>query len=151
TMRMPLMVVAQRCSFNGLGQAEPRARRIGSKTERALAMDLNYTPDDEAFRARTRKWFAEHRPSGEGLEARKAWQRTLYEAGFVGMGWPREYGGQDARPMEQAIVAEEMAMANLPGPINGLALGLLGPTLIVHGSDEQKQRYIKKMLTAEEI
>ncbi len=116
-------------------------------------VDLNYSTQDEAFRQRVRTWFAEHHPpaAGENLEARKAWQRTLYDAGFVGMGWPREYGGQDARPMEQAIVAEEMAMANVPGPINSLALGLLGPTLIVHGSDAQKQRYIPKMLTAEEI
>lgn len=115
-------------------------------------MDLNYTPQDEAFRQRVREWFAEHRPpEGEGLETRKAWQRTLYDAGFVGMGWPREYGGQDARPMEQAIVAEEMAMAGAPGPINSLALGLIGPTLIVHGSADQKERYIRRMLTADDI
>jgi len=114
-------------------------------------MDLNYTPEDEAFRQRVRRWFAEHRPRGEHLEDRKAWQRTLYDAGFVGMGWPREYGGQDARPMEQAIVAEEMALAGVPGPFNGLALGLLGPTLIVHGTVAQKERYLARMLTAEEI
>jgi alkylation response protein AidB-like acyl-CoA dehydrogenase len=114
-------------------------------------MDLNYTPEDEAFRQRVREWFASHKPAGEKLEERRAWQRTLYEAGFVGMGWPREYGGQASRPMEQAIVAEEMALANLSGPLNSLALGLLGPTLIVHGTDAQKQRYVPRMLTAEEI
>src|SRR5205085_4032233 len=75
----------------------------------------------------------------------------LYDAGFVGMGWPREYGGQDARPMEQAIVAEEMARGNVPGAINSLALGLIGPTLIVHGTDDQKRSYIQRMLTAEDI
>ena len=82
-------------------------------------MDLNYTPEDEAFRQRVRTWFAEQpaAPAGETLDRRrKAWQRTLYDAGFVGMGWPREYGGQDARPMEQAIVAEEMAMRRRAGP-----------------------------------
>jgi alkylation response protein AidB-like acyl-CoA dehydrogenase len=115
-------------------------------------VDLNYTPEDEAFRRRVRAWFAEHRaPPLETLADRKAWQRTLYEAGFVGMGWPREYGGQDARPMEQAIVAEEMALANAPGPINSLGLGIVGPTLIVHGSEAQKQRHIKSILTADEI
>jgi alkylation response protein AidB-like acyl-CoA dehydrogenase len=115
-------------------------------------MDLNYSPEDEAFRQRARSWFAEH-PSGplDTLAQRKAWQRKLYEAGFVGMGWPREYGGQAARPMEQAIVAEEMARGNVPGAINSLALGLIGPTLIVHGSDQQKQRYVRRMLTAEDI
>jgi alkylation response protein AidB-like acyl-CoA dehydrogenase len=116
------------------------------------SVDLNYSPEDEAFRQRARRWFAEH-PSGplETLAQKKAWQRTLYDAGFVGMGWPREYGGQDARPMEQAIVAEEMARANVPGAVNSLALGLIGPTLIVHGSDDQKQRYVRRMLTAEDI
>src|SRR5882762_7486548 len=115
-------------------------------------MDLNYTPEDEAFRQRVRDWFAQNRPpAGEGLDKRKAWQRTLYDAGFVGMGWPREFGGQNARPMEQAIVAEEMARANVPGAVNSLALGLIGPTLIVHGSDDQKQRYVRRMLTADDI
>jgi alkylation response protein AidB-like acyl-CoA dehydrogenase len=115
-------------------------------------MDLNYSPEDEAFRLRVRRWFAEHRPEQlHTLEQRKAWQRTLYEAGFVGMGWPHEYGGQAARPMEQAIVAEEMALGNVPGPINSLALGLLGPTLIVHGNEAQKRRYLQRMLTADDI
>jgi alkylation response protein AidB-like acyl-CoA dehydrogenase len=115
-------------------------------------VDLNYSAEDENFRLRVRRWFAEHRPGDLAkLEAKKAWQRTLYDAGFVGMGWPHEYGGQDARPMEQAIVAEEMARADVPGAINSLALGLIGPTLIVHGSDDQKQRYVRRMLTAEDI
>ncbi|MDQ3810732.1 MAG: acyl-CoA dehydrogenase family protein [Chloroflexota bacterium] len=114
-------------------------------------MDLTYTRQDEEFRQRVRAWFATHGPDGDSLEQRKAWQRTLYEAGFVGMGWPKEYGGQDARPMEQAIVAEEMAMAGLPGPINALGLGIVGPTLIAHGSEAQKQRYIRRILSAEDI
>src|SRR5215470_11775968 len=115
-------------------------------------MDLNYSPEDEAFRLRARRWFEEHRPGPlQTLAQRKDWQRTLYDAGFVGMGWPREFGGQNARPMEQAIVAEEMAMAGVQGPINSLALGLIGPTLIVHGTEDQKQRYIRRMLTADDI
>jgi alkylation response protein AidB-like acyl-CoA dehydrogenase len=115
-------------------------------------VDLTYSAEDENFRLRVRQWFAEHRPGDlSKLEHKKAWQRTLYDAGFVGMGWPHEYGGQDARPMEQAIVAEEMARADVPGAINSLALGLIGPTLIVHGSDDQKQRYVRRMLTAEDI
>jgi alkylation response protein AidB-like acyl-CoA dehydrogenase len=115
-------------------------------------MDLHEAPEDRAFRARVRAWFEENRPGPlETLADRKAWHRKLYEAGFVGMGWPKEYGGQDARPMEQAIVAEEMARANAPGTINGLGIGIVGPTLIAHGTEEQKRRYIPKILTAEEI
>jgi len=115
-------------------------------------VDLNYSSEDEAFRLRVRRWIAEH-PAGplETLEKKKAWQRTLYEAGFVGMGWPREYGGQEARPMEQAIVAEEMALGDVPGAVNSLALGLLGPTLIIHGTEDQKRRHVNRMLTAEDI
>jgi alkylation response protein AidB-like acyl-CoA dehydrogenase len=115
-------------------------------------MDLNYSPEDEAFRLRTRRWFQEHRPGRlDTLEQRKAWQRTLYETGFVGMGWPKEFGGHDARPMEQAIVAEEMALANVPGALNSLGLGIVGPTLIVHGTDAQKRQYLQRILTAEDI
>jgi alkylation response protein AidB-like acyl-CoA dehydrogenase len=115
-------------------------------------VDLSYTPEDEAYREKVRAWFQRNRPGPlETLDQRKAWQRKLYEAGFVGMGWPREYGGQDSRPLEQAIVAEEMARTNVPGIVNGLGVGIVGPTLIVHGTDEQKRRYIRKILTAEEI
>ena len=78
-------------------------------------MDLNYSAEDERFRLRVRQWIAEHPPGSLGSVAqKKAWQRTLYDAGYVGMGWPKEYGGQDARPMEQAIVAEEMARGDVP-------------------------------------
>ncbi len=115
-------------------------------------MDLKYSAEDEAFRLRVRTWFAEHPPGQlDSLEQRKAWQRTLYEAGLVGMGWPREYGGQDARPMEQAIVAEEMARGDVPGAINSLGLGIVGPTLIAHGTEAQKQQHIRGILTAENI
>jgi alkylation response protein AidB-like acyl-CoA dehydrogenase len=115
-------------------------------------VDLRETPEDRAFRGRVREWFERKRPGRlETLEQRKAWHRELYEAGFVGMGWPKAYGGQDARPMEQAIVAEEMARANAPGTVNGLGIGIVGPTLIAHGTEEQKRRYIPKILTAEEI
>jgi alkylation response protein AidB-like acyl-CoA dehydrogenase len=116
-------------------------------------MDLNFTPEDIAFRARVRKWFEDNLPKTElnTLEERKAWHRMLYDAGYVGMGWPKDYGGQDARPMEQAIVADEMARCNAPSTVNGLGISIVGPTIIYHGTHEQKARYLKKILTAEEI
>jgi alkylation response protein AidB-like acyl-CoA dehydrogenase len=115
-------------------------------------MDLTYSAEDLAFRAVVRAWFERNRPGPlDTLEQRRTWHRTLYDAGFVGMGWPREYGGRDARPMEQAIVAEEMARANVPGTINGLGIGIVGPTLIAHGTDAQKRRYLRTILTAEEL
>ena len=108
-------------------------------------MDLNYTPEDIAFRKYVRAWLEANLPRAPlpTLDERRAWHRKLYEAGYLGMGWPKEYGGR-ARPMEQAIVADEMARANAPAPINGLGLGIVGPTIIVHGTEAQKQRYLQE-------
>jgi alkylation response protein AidB-like acyl-CoA dehydrogenase len=116
-------------------------------------MDLNYTPEDIAFRKQVRAWLEQNLPRTEikTLEERRAWHRKLYEAGYLGMGWPKEYGGGGARPMEQAIVADELARANAPAPTNSLGLGIVGPTIVVHGTDAQKRRYLKKILTAEEL
>jgi alkylation response protein AidB-like acyl-CoA dehydrogenase len=116
-------------------------------------MDLNYTPEDLAFRKHVRAWLEHNLPREpiRTLEDRRRWHRRLHEAGYLGMGWPKEYGGGGARPMEQAIVADEMARANAPAPTNGLGLGIVGPTVIVHGSEAQKQRYLKKILLAEEL
>ena len=115
-------------------------------------MDLSYTAEDEAFRQKVRRWFEENRPGPlETHEERRAWHRKLYDAGFIGMGWPKEYGGQAARAVEQAIVGEEMARLNIPGGVNGLGIGFIGPTLIAHGTEAQKRRYVPKILSAEEI
>ena len=109
-------------------------------------MDLTYSLEDIAYRDRVRGWFAAHKPQGElkTLAERKAWIRQLYNAGYVGMGWPKEYGGQDARPMEQAIVADEMARVNAPGGSLGLGLGIVGPTIVHHGTPEQKARFLQE-------
>ncbi len=116
-------------------------------------MDLFYTPEDEAFRAQVRAWLAENKPDHKlrDFEEQRAWHKQLYAAGYIGMGWPVEYGGRNARPMEQAIVGEEMARADAPSGVNGLGIGLLGPTIIHHGTDEQKARYVRNILTADEI
>jgi alkylation response protein AidB-like acyl-CoA dehydrogenase len=116
-------------------------------------MDLSYSPEDRAFRDETRRWLEANVPEDDlkTLDERKAWHRRLYDAGYVGMLWPTEYGGSRATPMQQAIVQDEMARIGAPPPINGLGIGFIGPTIIVHGTDWQKQRYLKKMLTAEEI
>ena len=79
-------------------------------------MDLNYSPEDIAFREKTRRWLEANVPTQElaTLEERKAWHRKLYEAGYVGMLWPKEYGGWGASPMHQAIVQDEMARVGAP-------------------------------------
>jgi len=116
-------------------------------------MDLNYSAEDRAFRDKTRRWLEANVPTEDlkTLAERKAWHRKLYEAGYVGMLWPQEFGGWGATAMQQAIVQDEMARIQAPPAINGLGIGFIGPTIIVHGTTAQKQRYLKKMLTAEEI
>jgi alkylation response protein AidB-like acyl-CoA dehydrogenase len=116
-------------------------------------MDLTYAPEDVLFRDKCRAWLAANVPKGDlrTLDERKAWHRRLYEAGYVGMLWPKEYGGWGATPMQQAIVQDEMAQVSAPPAINGLGVGFIGPTIIVHGTTKQKERYLKKILTAEEI
>jgi alkylation response protein AidB-like acyl-CoA dehydrogenase len=116
-------------------------------------MDLNYTAEDTAYRAQVRQWLADNLPREQltTLAQKKVWHQKLYEAGYLGMGWPKAYGGREARPMEQAIVGQEMARVNAPPAVNGLGLGIVGPTIIHHGTEEQKQRYIAKILAAEEI
>jgi alkylation response protein AidB-like acyl-CoA dehydrogenase len=116
-------------------------------------MDLNYSPEDLAFREKTRRWLVANVPQQElkTLDERKQWHRQMYDAGYVGMHWPKEFGGQGWGPMRMAIAADEMACANAPAPINGLGIGFIGPTIIIHGTEWQKQRYLKKILTAEEI
>ncbi|MFZ0888431.1 MAG: acyl-CoA dehydrogenase family protein [Candidatus Binataceae bacterium] len=126
-------------------------------------MDLNYTPEQEECRAKVRAFLEEDLPksgltgSREGREDQewlarsKRWQRRLYEAGYIALSWPREYGGQAMDPVGQSIVNEEMVRARAPYLIGSLGIAMLGPTLITWGTEEQKKRYLPKILTAEEV
>lgn len=124
-------------------------------------MDLNLTPDETRFRDELRAWLTANVPTDwdekreETLEARfdylKAWQRKLYDGGWAGISWPKEFGGRGASHMQQAIFYEEMARAGAPPMANVLGLGLVGPTLIAFGTQAQKKRYLSKILSAEEI
>ncbi|MEE8312644.1 MAG: acyl-CoA dehydrogenase family protein [Candidatus Binatia bacterium] len=127
-------------------------------------MDLAYTPEHEAFRAELRAWIADHLDMTWGeavsdpandqarlVEIRRAWQRKLNAAGYLGMGWPKEWGGRGATGVEEAVLAEELARADAPAVPNFLGLGLCAPALIHHGSEEQRRRFIPAMLNADEI
>ena len=85
------------------------------------------------------------------VEIRRAWQRKLNAGGYLGMGWPEEWGGRGATGVEEAILAEELARADAPAIPNFLGLGLCAPALIHHGSEEQRRRFIPSMLNADEI
>lgn len=117
-------------------------------------MDLTYTAEEEAFRIKVRQWIRENAPSAvepRDLETARAWQRRLYRAGCLGAGWPMEYGGAGLTLMQQAIVSEELARADAPGVINSMAIWWVGPAIIKYGTEEQKRRFLPKILTAEEI
>jgi alkylation response protein AidB-like acyl-CoA dehydrogenase len=116
-------------------------------------VDLRYTPEDLAFREHVRTWLRENLPAAPLTSAaeQKAWHRQLYKAGFVGMGWPAAYGGWDRRPVEQAIVGEEMARHNAPPPMNYMGLATAGPAIMHHGTEAQKQRFLRNILTADEL
>jgi alkylation response protein AidB-like acyl-CoA dehydrogenase len=110
-------------------------------------VDLRDSPDEAAFREHVRTWLDDNLPAEPGRE----WSRRLYDAGFAGLTWPEEYGGGSAPYSHQAIALEEFAKVGAPSHMNVIALGMAGPTIMVHGTEEQKQRYLPKMLTAEEI
>ena len=124
-------------------------------------MDFELSPGERAFRDEVRGWLKANAPRQEEgaeqagqkawIDLRREWQLKLHEAGYVGIGWPKEYGGRGATLMEQAIFNEEMILARAPEPINVIALGMGGPVVIAHGTEEQKQRYLEPMLSAREI
>jgi alkylation response protein AidB-like acyl-CoA dehydrogenase len=124
-------------------------------------MDFELSPSERAFRDEVRSWLranvptADEEPEQAGqkgwVDRRREWQRKLYEAGYVGINWPREYGGRGATLMEQLIFAQEAIEARAPEPINVIGLGMGGPVIMAHGTEEQKQRYLGPMLSAEEI
>ena len=120
-------------------------------------MDLTLSPNEQAFRDELRGWLSENHPGEEpagdeaAFEFRIAWQKQLHAAGYAGLSWPEEYGGKGATLIEQAIFGEEMARAKAPSTANVLGLVMGGPVVIAHGTDEQKQRYLEPILSAEEI
>ena len=118
-------------------------------------MDYRDTPDEAGFRARLRNWLAENTPVGwqqiradAGRRAlRKHWHKQLYLAGYVGMSWPREYGGQGLSPVYDAILNEEAAEAKAPPLPNNV--NFLGRAMWAHGTEEQKSRFLPTLLSGE--
>jgi alkylation response protein AidB-like acyl-CoA dehydrogenase len=120
-------------------------------------VDLTLSPAETEFRDEVRAWIEANNPGAEpagdeaGFEFRRDWQRQLHEAGWAGVSWPKEYGGRGATLVEQAIFNEEIARAQAPQLANGLGLAMGGPTVIAHGTEEQRQRYLEPILSAAEI
>ncbi|MFI6361405.1 acyl-CoA dehydrogenase family protein [Nocardia sp. NPDC050630] len=111
---------------------------------------------DEQFRARLRAFLTEHHPGrrpkdpAERLVWQKGWLATLFDAGYAGPSWPREYGGMGLSFGRQVIYQEEYARARVPGPL-GTGLGIAAPTIIKYGTAEQKQRFLAPMLRGDMV
>ncbi len=127
-------------------------------------MDLNANPSEQALRDECRAWLRANLPweYGVGLPPRfetledevafgRAWQATLASGRWVGVAWPREYGGRGAGPIEHYIVTEELAAGRAPELVGRIGVNLLGPTILANGSDEQRSRYLPNILNATDI
>jgi alkylation response protein AidB-like acyl-CoA dehydrogenase len=128
-------------------------------------MEFRLTEAEERFRAEVRAWLTANLPRGWGTAAyrephsaaekvalSKQWQRTLYDGGWAGITWPKAVGGRGLGIVEQLIFNEECARVRAPDSINlAVALGLVGPTLIACGTPQQKERFLPRILSGDEI
>jgi alkylation response protein AidB-like acyl-CoA dehydrogenase len=127
-------------------------------------VDLDDTQEQAAYRAQARAWLDAHKSQAPVLDgagalqdeseiiaARRAWQGKLAEGALAGVTWPKDFGGQGLGPIEQVICNQEIAKAKVPGILDAIGVGMLGPTIIAHGTDEQKSRYLGPMLHGDEV
>jgi alkylation response protein AidB-like acyl-CoA dehydrogenase len=125
-------------------------------------MDLNLNPEETKFRDELAAWLKANVPADwetrrlrdtmhERFQFLRVWQKKVYEAGWAGVAWPKEYGGRGATLMEQVIFTQEMAKASAPPLANVLGLAIIGPTIINFGTPAQKQRYLANILSGDEI
>ncbi|GIU89892.1 MAG: acyl-CoA dehydrogenase [Acidimicrobiia bacterium] len=127
-------------------------------------MDLSPTPDEARLRGEVREWLRANLPweYGKGLPPRfddlseevrfgREWQAKLAAGRWVGVAWPQEYGGRGAGPVEHYLVTEELARARAPELVGRIGVNLVGPTLLAHGTDAQKQRWLPRILDASEL
>ena len=133
-------------------------------------MDFKDSPEEAAFRAEVNSWLAAHAApktadsappatltdafspeETEHVRRSKAWQAILYDGGWAGITWPKEYGGRGGSPIQAVIFAEEQSHFDVPGSIFTQGIGMAGPALMAHGSDEQKERFLAPMLRGDEV
>jgi alkylation response protein AidB-like acyl-CoA dehydrogenase len=126
-------------------------------------VDFDDTPDEAEWRTRVRSYLTEQlselRPhgvtggedSGDVGAARRHQQAVLYAGGLVGVTWPAEYGGQGGTPMQNAIVGQERGRLGIPDVVNSIGIGMCGPTIIAHGSVDQQERYLARLLRADDV
>jgi acyl-CoA dehydrogenase len=132
-------------------------------------VDIDDTPEEAAFRAEARAWLDAHAiPRGHPddfssglwtgaydeatyIDRCQAWQRTLYDGGWAGITWPKEYGGRGGRPIHQVIFGQEQAAYGVSSGAFMISIGMAGPTILAHGTDGQKERFLPPMLRGDEM
>ncbi|MCW2587619.1 MAG: acyl-CoA dehydrogenase, partial [Mycobacterium sp.] len=132
-------------------------------------VDFSITEEDEAFRAELRTWLDEYLPPflaewsdggdpakdvgavgfNRSQERRKAWQRLLNEGRWAAINWPKEWNGREATPVQNTIYSEELARVRTPAVYNPNGLWQIGPVIIANGTEEQKQRWLPSILSAD--
>ncbi|HVC74106.1 MAG TPA: acyl-CoA dehydrogenase family protein, partial [Mycobacteriales bacterium] len=124
-------------------------------------MDFRDSPEEAAFRAELRSWLAGELPPDWSdrqphvgrwdFAAARQWTRKLFDAGYAGLTWPKEFGGKGLPPTYHAIYLEEMARVDAPDHVGVIGLGMAGPTIIAHGTPEQKATHLRGILSGETI
>ena len=131
-------------------------------------MDFDDTPEEAAFRAEARAWLdanakpkvdadqritvmGGYRDDPESVDAARRWQATLADARWAAIHWPSAYGGRDASGLESTVLFEELERYDVPDTLFAIGVAMIGPTIIAHGSDAQKDRYLQPMRRGEEI
>lgn len=125
-------------------------------------MDLNLTVDEQSYRDNLRAWLTENVPEPWPKEQRteshteywtylREWQRKLFDGGWAGTSWPKEFGGGGASPIQQSIYLSEVVRAQAPESLGVIGEQLVGPTVIVWGTEEQKKKFLPRILTAEDV
>jgi alkylation response protein AidB-like acyl-CoA dehydrogenase len=116
------------------------------------------SPQDAQFRDELRAWLTEHpgpavdiATTAQEADALRAWQRTMHDGGWVGIQWPVEHGGRGSSPSQIAIYNEELARADAPPLIGRGGISLVGPTLMAHGTEAQRRRWMPRILAGDDV
>ena len=157
---MATSCISQTASFASCKKPKTpsRASSAPNLSERG-PMDLTFEPQEETFRQEARSWLEANVPktplaSGdtkEGFAQHVEWEKKLFEAGWAVVSWPKEYGGRGATLMEWLIFEEEYYRAGAPSRVTQNGIFLMAPTLFEYGTEIQKERYLKKMASADEL
>ena len=136
-----------------------RLRQIQSQGK----VDFSYPAEVEQFRTELRDWLsanltdelvAARRPAGRddaAFEMLRAWSRTMADAGWAAVSWPREYGGRGATVLEQLVYTEETTRARAPMPLNVIGMNNIAPAIMQYGTEDQKKTLLPRMMRADDI